>query len=45
MTGDGVKDVFVGGRMAVFIAVDGASGDVLWRFEDDRTPDDHSSLL
>src|SRR5688572_29214289 len=42
VTGDGVKAVFVGGRMAAFIAVDGASGDVLWRFEDDRTPDDYS---
>src|SRR5688572_261802 len=40
VTGDGVKDVFVGGRRAAFIAVDGATGDVLWRFEDDRTPDD-----
>jgi outer membrane protein assembly factor BamB len=40
VTGDGVKDVFVGGRMAAFIAVDGASGAVLWRFQDDRaTPD------
>ena len=40
VTGDGVKDVFVGGRLAAFIAVDGASGDVLWRFEDTRAPDD-----
>ena len=34
VTGDGVKDVFVGGRLQSFMAVDGASGDVLWRFED-----------
>ena len=38
VTGDGVKDVFVGGRMETFLAVDGASGDVLWRFEDTRGP-------
>jgi outer membrane protein assembly factor BamB len=36
VTGDGVKDVFVGGRLEAFMAVDGASGDVLWRFEDPR---------
>ena len=27
VTGDGVKDVFVGGRLEAFMAVDGASGD------------------
>ena len=36
VTGDGVQDVFVGGRLQSFMAVDGASGDVLWRFEDTR---------
>ena len=36
VTGDGVQDVFVGGRLEAFMAVDGASGDVLWRFEDTR---------
>ena len=36
MTGDGVKDVFVGGRLASFLAIDGASGEVLWRFMDPR---------
>ena len=36
VTGDGVLDVFVGGRLEAFMAVDGASGDVLWRFEDPR---------
>jgi hypothetical protein len=36
MTGDGVKDVFVGGRNEAFIAVNGASGTLLWRFDDPR---------
>jgi outer membrane protein assembly factor BamB len=36
VTGDGVKDVFIGGRLQAFMAVDGASGDVLWRFTDPR---------
>jgi outer membrane protein assembly factor BamB len=32
VTGDGIEDVFGGGRNAEFLAVDGASGEVLWRF-------------
>jgi outer membrane protein assembly factor BamB len=32
VTGDGVGDVFVGGRNAEFLAVDGASGELLWQF-------------
>jgi outer membrane protein assembly factor BamB len=36
VTGDGVKDVFVGGREETFMAVDGARGQVLWRFTDTR---------
>jgi outer membrane protein assembly factor BamB len=31
---DGVKDVFVGGRQATLVAVDGARGNVLWNFND-----------
>jgi outer membrane protein assembly factor BamB len=38
VTGDGVKDVFTGGRDEAFIAVDGASGALLWRFADPRGP-------
>ena len=34
VTGDGVKDVFVGGRQATLVAVDGARGYVLWNFKD-----------
>jgi len=34
VTGDGVKDVFVGGREATLVAVDGARGNVLWSFND-----------
>jgi outer membrane protein assembly factor BamB len=33
---DGVKDVFIGGRQETLLAVDGATGRVLWRFEDTR---------
>jgi outer membrane protein assembly factor BamB len=40
VTGDGVLDVFVGGRNEAFIAVDGANGDVLWRFVDTRAEPD-----
>ncbi len=38
VTGDGVSDVFAGGRESAFLAVDGSSGDLLWRFEDPRGP-------
>ena len=38
VTGDGVKDVFAGGRNEAFIAVDGASGAIVWRFMDPRGP-------
>ena len=32
VTGDGISDVFIGGRSAELIAIDGASGAELWRF-------------
>jgi hypothetical protein len=39
VTGDGIEDVFIGGRSATFLALNGKNGDVLWRysyiFEDD----------
>ena len=35
-TGDGVKDVFVGGRNETFFGVNGASGERLWTFVDPR---------
>ena len=34
VNGDGIKDVFVGGRRATLIAVDGARGRVIWTFAD-----------
>ncbi|HMF44667.1 MAG TPA: FG-GAP-like repeat-containing protein, partial [Polyangia bacterium] len=34
VNGDGIKDVFVGGRDTTMIAVDGANGAVLWNFTD-----------
>src|SRR6185503_6481937 len=36
VTGDGVKDVFAGGRNEAFLGVDGASGATLWSFVDTR---------
>ncbi len=35
ITGDSIKDVFIGGRSAELIAINGASGEVLWRFLSD----------
>lgn len=32
ITGDGVDDVFIGGRSAELLAINGASGDLIWRF-------------
>jgi outer membrane protein assembly factor BamB len=32
ITGDGIDDIFVGGRAASYFAIDGASGDILWEF-------------
>ena len=32
ITGDNVKDVFIGGRYAEFYAIDGATGAMLWEF-------------
>jgi outer membrane protein assembly factor BamB len=35
LNGDGVQDVFIGGRSATLFALNGKNGDVIWRF--DRT--------
>ena len=32
ITGDNIKDVFIGGRYAEFYAIDGASGAMIWEF-------------
>ncbi len=32
INGDGIKDVFIGGRSAELMAIDGSKGKVLWRF-------------
>ncbi len=32
VTGDGISDVFIGGRSAELQAIDGASGQVIWQF-------------
>ena len=32
ITGDNVKDVFIGGRYAEFYAIDGATGTMIWEF-------------
>lgn len=32
ITGDGINDVFIGGRSAKFLAIDGLSGKTIWEF-------------
>ena len=32
ITGDGVSDVFIGGRAASYFAIDGSSGAIIWEF-------------
>ncbi|MDB2657200.1 hypothetical protein N9Y60_04010 [Crocinitomicaceae bacterium] len=32
ITGDGVMDVFIGGRAASYFAIDGKSGEIIWEF-------------
>lgn len=32
ITGDGIPDVFIGGRSAEFIAIDGKSGRIIWEY-------------
>lgn len=32
ITGDGVDDVFIGGRAASFFAINGATGEIIWEF-------------
>ncbi len=33
ISGNGIPDIFIGGRSAEMIAIEGSSGDVLWRFQ------------
>lgn len=33
VTGDGVPDVFIGGRSAFMVGIDGRSGKLLWKYE------------
>lgn len=35
VTGDGVNDCFIGGRMATFVAIDSSNGNILWKLEPD----------
>lgn len=42
ITGDGIPDVFIGGRWAEFSAINGANGKVIWSFFPDRTNPDPS---
>lgn len=32
ISGDGIQDVFIGGRAANYFAINGATGEVIWRF-------------
>ncbi|WP_051359999.1 hypothetical protein [Adhaeribacter aquaticus] len=36
ITGDAVPDIFIGGRWAELVAINGATGKVIWRFLPDR---------
>jgi outer membrane protein assembly factor BamB len=38
ITNDGVKDIFINGRSAELIAIDGKKGTVIWRFQVPDTP-------
>src|SRR6267378_76450 len=40
ITGDGVKDVFIGGRSPHFRALNGKTGAVLWEYKVDQHKDD-----
>ena len=42
ITGDGVPDVFIGGRWAEFSAINGATGGIIWSFFPERTNPDPS---
>ncbi len=33
ITGDGIDDIFIGGRSAQFMAINGKNGEVIWRFD------------
>ncbi len=40
VTGDGVKDVFIGGRSPQFRALDGTNGSVIWQYQADKHKND-----
>ena len=40
VTGDGVKDIFIGGRSPQLKAIDGKSGKVIWQYNYDRYKND-----
>jgi len=40
ITGDGIKDIFIGGRSPHFRALDGKTGAVLWEYKVDQHKDD-----
>ena len=37
INGDGVRDVFIGGRSAELFAINGKTGEVIWRFDKKKT--------
>jgi outer membrane protein assembly factor BamB len=39
ITGDGIMDVFIGGREACFMSIDGATGEILWEFWKEKNAD------
>ena len=42
ITGDNIPDVFIGGRWALFTAINGADGKIIWSFYSERTKTDGS---
>lgn len=42
---DQIEDVIIGGRSAELIALDGVSGDVVWRFKDVNLPKEIENIL
>lgn len=39
ITGDGINDCFIGGRMATFVTIDSSNGNILWKLEPDTSID------
>lgn len=45
ISGDGVKDVFIGGRAANYFAINGATGEIIWKFFEGSQPESRKAGL